>query len=227
MNFIMTLLYADDQVIISDNEDTLQRALFELHKIILNYNFDISKNKTKSMAFQGTYPLRCKLVLDNNIIEQVNTFKFLGSSISYIKEVDIGNKVESFSKICGTIKRTLKNKVRKDTMIKFYKTMAVPAALYSSETWTMTSRDKSRLQAAEMRFLRSVLGVTKRDRIRNEDIRNQLQIFNLNEEIDHHRKKWLDHVDRMDERRYPKKILNYIPEGKRNIGRPKKRWKDQ
>jgi hypothetical protein len=45
--FIKTFMFADDQVIISDNEDTLQRALHELNKIILYYNFEISIHKTK------------------------------------------------------------------------------------------------------------------------------------------------------------------------------------
>lgn len=43
--FIMTLLFADDQVMISDNEDTLQRALYELQMIIKEYNLEISVQK--------------------------------------------------------------------------------------------------------------------------------------------------------------------------------------
>jgi hypothetical protein len=46
-------MFADYQVIISDNEDTLQRALHELNKIILDYNFEIPVQKTKNMAFCG------------------------------------------------------------------------------------------------------------------------------------------------------------------------------
>jgi hypothetical protein len=40
--FIETFIFAEDQVIISDNEDTLQTAPHELNKIILGYNFEIS-----------------------------------------------------------------------------------------------------------------------------------------------------------------------------------------
>jgi hypothetical protein len=40
-------MFADHQVIISDNEDTLQRALHELNKIIFHYNFEISIYRTK------------------------------------------------------------------------------------------------------------------------------------------------------------------------------------
>ena len=39
-------------------------------------------------------------------------------------------------------------------------------------------------------------------------------------------KKWL-HVQRMDTNRLPKQALQYKPKGRRNIGRPKKRWRDQ
>ena len=39
--------------------------------------------------------------------------------------------------------------------------------------------------------------------------------------------KWLQHVHRMDTNRLPKQALQYKPKGRRNIGRPRKRWKGQ
>ena len=39
--------------------------------------------------------------------------------------------------------------------------------------------------------------------------------------------KWLQHVQRMDTNRLPKQALQYKPKGLRNIGRPRKRWRDQ
>lgn len=62
--------------------------------------------------------------------------------------------------MCGIIKRILTNKTV-DTQMKFCKTMAVRSGLYGCETWVMTSRDKSSLQAAEMQFLKSVTGITR------------------------------------------------------------------
>ena len=46
-------------------------------------------------------------------------------------------------------------------------------------------------------------------------------------EIKQYQKKWLQHVQRMDRNRIPKLALQYRPKGRRNLGRPKKRWKDQ
>ena len=40
-------------------------------------------------------------------------------------------------------------------------------------------------------------------------------------------KKWLQHVQRMDTNRLPKQALQYKPKGRRNIGRSRKRWRDQ
>ena len=50
---------------------------------------------------------------------------------------------------------------------------------------------------------------------------------NVGKEIKQYQKKWLQHVQRMDTNRLPKQALQYKPKGRRNIGRPRKRWKDQ
>jgi hypothetical protein len=72
-----------------------------------------------------------------------------------------------------------KKKTRKETNLKFYKIMAVPVLLYDSETWPPRKRDWNRIQAAEMKYLRTVKGCTRLDQISNEDIRNELGIFHL------------------------------------------------
>ena len=52
--------------------------------------------------------------------------------------------------------------------------MVVPTLLYGCETWTIQKRHVSRLQVTEMRYLRRVEGVTKLDKVRNEDNRQRL-----------------------------------------------------
>jgi len=50
---------------------------------------------------------------------------------------------------------------------------------------------------------------------------------NIIKEIKQYQKKWLQHVQGMDTNRLPKQALQYKPKGRRNIGRPRKRWRDQ
>ena len=45
------------------------------------------------MAFKGHYPVRNKIVINNQIIEKVNHFKYLGNMISNENEIDVNNKL--------------------------------------------------------------------------------------------------------------------------------------
>jgi len=62
---------------------------------------------------------------------------------------------------------------------------------------------------------------------RKESIRKKMGAQNKVEEIKQYQKKWLQHVQRMDRNRLPKQALQCRPKGQRNIGRPKKRRRDQ
>ena len=48
---LTTLLFADDQVIIADTEDNLQKAAHKLNQITTEYGLTISVQKTKSNGF--------------------------------------------------------------------------------------------------------------------------------------------------------------------------------
>jgi hypothetical protein len=54
--------------------------------------------------------------------------------------------------------------------------MANLVLLYGCETWTLKKRDWNRIQAAEMKYLRTVKGCTKIDELRNVVIQNELGI---------------------------------------------------
>ena len=93
------MLFADDQVIITATEDSLQKAAHKLNQIITEYGLTISVQKSKSMAFKGRDPVRTKIVIDNKIIQQVNLFNYLGNVISHEGELDIDKKLHNFLKI--------------------------------------------------------------------------------------------------------------------------------
>jgi hypothetical protein len=122
----------------SQTQDNLQRGLHALHQTVQTFCTKISHQKTKIMAFKGTEPIRSKIVIDNMIREQVNTFTYLGCNISYHGEKDIHSKITKFLQILGLLNNTLKsNLVQRSTRLKLYKTLAFPAILYGSEIWTI------------------------------------------------------------------------------------------
>lgn len=223
-NYINNMLFADDQIIMQENEQDLQHSIHLLQKISKEYDLKISINKTKVMAWYGKHPMRIKIIVDDQPVEQVTSFVYLGCEISYSDDDDVKRKLHRFQYMCGTIRRTLRNKVRQETTMKFYKTMAVPVLMYGSETWVNKKKYQNAIQSSEMKFLRSVNKCTKLDKIKNEDIRKNLDIFSLNKKIQNNKERWKEHVLRMDENRFPKQALRYQIKGRRDPGRPRKRW---
>jgi hypothetical protein len=65
------LLFVDDIVILQENEDNLQKSMYELQKLSNIYNFKISTTKTKVMTFRGKYPIRSKITLDQGSQTQI------------------------------------------------------------------------------------------------------------------------------------------------------------
>ena len=110
------MVFADDWFFIFNSEDTLQRALHEVHRKIQKYNLILYVEKYKVMTFYGAFPKITKLMIEDRTIVQVSWFNFLGCSISYLGEIDVWNKIECFNRMNDTIKHTLKNKVRKEML---------------------------------------------------------------------------------------------------------------
>ena len=75
--------------------------------------------------------------------------------------------------------------------------------------------------------MRHLRGITTLDEEKNQCIRQKKGAQNIVKEIKQYQKKWLQRVQRMDTNTLPKQALQYKPKGRRNIGRPRKRWKDQ
>jgi len=91
-----TLLFVDDQFIISDTEDNLQQVVYLLHRISKEYNLEIATEKTKVFGFVGTDHLRTKIIINDETLEQVSQFTYLGCSISYQFSNDVEFKLAKF-----------------------------------------------------------------------------------------------------------------------------------
>jgi len=70
----------------------------------------------------------------------------------------------------------------------------------------LKKREEGRLQAAQIKFLRHLLGITKLGKEKNKCIRQKTGAQSIVEEIKPYQKKWLLHVQRMDTNRISIKI---------------------
>ena len=123
-------------------------------------------------------------------------------------------------------------KLTKNLKIKIYRTIILPVFLYGSETWSLPFREDHRLRLFENRVLRRIFG-PKRDgvteelrKLHNEDLNDLYSSPNIVRVIKSRRLRWAGHVTRMEEGRGVHKVLVGKPEGKRPVGRPRRRWED-
>jgi len=77
-----------------------------------------------------------------------------------------------------------------------------------------------------MKLLRPVAGYTLHDHKTNDFIRREIKITDILDNIDQHRLNWHLDLHRMPQSRIPLKSFHYRPQGRRTIGRPKERWRE-
>jgi hypothetical protein len=64
----------------------------------------------------------------------------------------------------------------KETKLRIHNITAKAALKFDSEAWVLKKRDEQRLQAAKMKPLRHLFGITKLDRERNQSVRDKLGV---------------------------------------------------
>jgi hypothetical protein len=97
---------------------------------------------------------------------------------------------------------------------------------------SLTLREEHSLRVFENRVLRRIFGL-KRDevtrdwrKLHNEELHNLYFSPNIISMIKSRRMRWAGHVARMGEKRNAYRILVGKPEGRRPLGRPRRRWVD-
>jgi hypothetical protein len=70
---------------------------------------------------------------------------------------------------------------------KFYRTAIRPDMLYGAKCWPTKRRHVQQLSVAEMHMLQWICGHTRRDQVRNDDIRERLGVAPVEETLMQHR----------------------------------------
>jgi hypothetical protein len=118
----------------------------------------------------------------------------------------------------------------RNVKVKIYKTIILPVVLYGCETWSLTLREKHRLRVFENRVLRRIFGpkwdeVTGEWRkVHNEERHNLYSSPDIIRQVKSRRMRWAGHVARMGVEENVYKVLVGKPEGKRPLGRTRRRW---
>ena len=120
----------------------------------------------------------------------------------------------------------------KKLKIKIYRTIILPVVLYGCEAWSLTMREESKLRVFENMVLRRIFGPRRDEvmgewrKLHNEELNDLYCSPNIVRVIKWRRMRWAGHVARMGEERGVYRVLVGKPEGRRPLGRPRRRWVD-
>ena len=74
---------------------------------------------------------------------------------------DLEDKLQTYNKMSGAMRRHFGKETNKETKLRIHNITAKASLKFGSEAWVLKKRQEQRLEAAQMKFLRHLLGITK------------------------------------------------------------------
>jgi sorting nexin-29 len=227
--------YADDINIVARSRTIAKEIFIKLEDTAKEIGLKINSDKTKAMVMtRSQRRVSQNWTIDEHNVEVVNGFVYLGSYLTNENDetVEIERRINLANKIYFALLPAMKSRVvNQRTKVRLYKTTIRPVLCYGSETWTLTSKMCELLDRFERKILRRIYGGVYENghwRIRyNNELYSKYNDISLSNYIKLQRLQWAGHVQRMQEQRIPKRVLNGKMEGKRPRGRPRDRWEDE
>ena len=230
---ITEALFADDCALMAHKESDLQSIVDKFAEASRLFGLTISLGKTE-VLFQPAPASTSQppsISIESTQLQTVDDFKYLGSIISNDGSLDkeINSRICKASQALGRLRVRVLNEhnIRLPTKLKVYKSVVLTSLLYGCESWTLYRRHLKQLESFHMRSLRSILNIRWQDKVTNIEVLDRAGSISIEAMILKTQLRWVGHVIRMDDQRLPKHLLfGELCSGRRNRGRPRKRFKD-
>ena len=176
-----TMLFADDIVIFEETREEVKRRLESWKYALERRGMKVSRSKTEYLCINGGNDDET-VKMEDAKLPRVKEFKYLGSTVQESGgcEREVKKRVQAgwngWRRVSGVIcDRRLPARVKG----KVYSSMVRPAMVYGLETVAVTKKQVEEMEVAEMKMLRFAMGVTRKDKIRNEHIRSTVKVEQL------------------------------------------------
>jgi hypothetical protein len=186
-----TLLYADDIVLSDTNRMSLEKRVQDWSDRLARYGLQLNLDKTEYLESgnqtEGT------ITISGRELNKTTRFIYLGSCISAdgSSSYDVIYRTKATWAKWREMSPVLCDKhIPSPLKAKIYKTVIRPTAIYGSECRPSTRKDEHLLHCAEMRMLRWSLGLTLKDRIRNQVVHSKLAVRPIEDKIREARLRW-------------------------------------
>jgi exonuclease III len=222
---INNLRYADDTTILAETADDLQCLLRKVKEESAAARLKLNMKKTFVMT---NGPIQ-EFHIDNDQVEIVKEFIFLGSSISTDGNCsnEIKRRLLMGRKAMVSLDKLIKSKdVSLATKIRVIKTMVFPVTTYGCESWTIKQADRRKIDAFELWCWRRLLRVPWTEKRTNKSVLQEIKPeCSLEASMVKLKLSYFGHIMRRQDS-LEKEIMLGMVGGKRRRGRQKERWTD-
>lgn len=224
---INNIRYADDTVLIADNEQELQNIINSVVRHSEMFGLYLNISKTKILVFSKT-PRNVHLNVKGQTIEQVTSIKYLGVNINSQcnPKTEIRSRIEQARKTLMSMKTffTTSN-LSLELRTRMVRCYVFPVLLYGCESWTMDPQTEKRIEAFEMYIYRRMLRISWIQRITNNNVLQRMgkqkELLNT---IKERKLQYLGHVMRGERYELLRLIIEGKVQGKRSVGRRQNSW---
>lgn len=230
---VKDFLFADDCALSATSEEKMQLELDRFETACNNYGLTISTKKTEVMyqPSPGNPPAKPNITINGEQLNSVDSFTYLGSTLTTSATIDkeINNRIAKASAAFGRLRSKVweRRGISLKTKIKVYSAVVITTLLYACETWTVYKRHGRQLNRFHLNCLRKILHIKWQDKVPDTEVLNRTGLTSIHTLLLKAQARWAGHVVRMDDYRLPKKMLYCeLAQGKRHVGCPKKRYKD-
>ena len=158
---LLTLLYADDTLVLSNSSAGLQKALNELNIFCKQWKLQINSSKTKIIVFSKRKPRKMpNFSLENSTLEIVHEFKYLGvifKSNGNFNNCKIHLKEQALKAMFALLSKGRVLHLPVDVMLDLFDKTVLPIMLYGCEVWGFGNN--SMLDVVFLKFCKYLLGL--------------------------------------------------------------------
>ena len=193
------LMFADDQAMMNNDKTQLQEHTDQLNESCETYSMKISTSKTEVMTVSKR-PDKLDININGTQLKQTNEFKYLGSMFTENGKLnrEIETRCQKANAVSYQLAPLLKRpSISTSTRAKLINAIFLPTLTYQCQTWSITTDLERKLVTCEMKCLRKAVNKTRRDKIRNEVIRDMTGAKPVLQHIKQQQVKWFGHITRM------------------------------
>ena len=108
---------------------------------------------------------------------------------------------------------------------KMYKNVVRPAMLYGIETVAVTERQVGKMEVAELKKVKRALGVTRKNKMKNDNVRGTAKISKLSDKLWNARLRWYGHEKRREEGYVGKRMMEMaVPDRRKRNSQGESGW---